>query len=109
MINMYYKIYKTEKYNNTTTDIYCWSINQIKKMLDKYPNSDFVIYKCEEITKNDVIREYYKQNSSDKFESCPSCWKDGEHDKEYNAINTSARIQSQDNINYDLDVSISTK
>nr|DAM35242.1 MAG TPA: hypothetical protein [Bacteriophage sp.] len=94
MINMYYKIYKTEKYNNTTTDIYtAASINHIKKLLDKYPNSDFVIYKCEEITKDDVIREYYKQNSSDKFESCPSCWKNGEHNKEYNSINTSASIE----------------
>lgn len=59
MINMYYKIYKTEKYNNTTTDIYtAASIKDIKKLLDKYPNSDFVIYKCEEITKDNVIREY---------------------------------------------------
>lgn len=29
------------------------------------------------------------------FESCPSCWKDGEHEKEYNAVNTSASCSKQ--------------
>lgn len=32
---------------------------------------------------------------SDKYELCPSCWKEGEHEKEYNnTINTSASTEN---------------
>ena len=88
-----YKIY--HKHNNTTTVYTVTSINILKEMLDEHPYDNFTIYECEEITKADVIRKYYQQNSCDKYESCLSCWKEGEHDKEYNnTINTSASTEN---------------
>lgn len=54
------------------------AINYAKKAYLAYNFSVFEL--GEEVTKEFV----------DKLESCPSCWKEGEHDKEYNNINTSA-------------------
>lgn len=81
-------------YNGLSTTYTVNTINDAKIIIDMHFDGDFKIFEYNEISKTDIIRKYYQQNSSDKIESCPSCWKEGEHDKEYNGVNTSASIEN---------------
>lgn len=57
----------------------------IRYLENAYLARDFEVFELGE----DVTEEFV-----DKLESCPSCWKEGEHDKEYNNINTSASTKN---------------
>lgn len=66
-------------YNGLSTTYTVNTINDAKTIIDMHSDGNFRIFEYNEISKADVIRKYYQQNNSDKIESCPSCWKEGEN------------------------------